>query len=74
MKTKHTPTPWQVVILDGEVYIQHGDGTKENSGFAVGIKCHKKEDADFIVKAVNNFENLKTACVYALNEVRNGND
>lgn len=60
---KAAARPWQVVKLDDNYYIQHGDGTKVNSGHAVRTNCKEyKANAELIVRAVNSYDALLEAC------------
>lgn len=64
--SKHTPTPWFVGYPDGSGVGDNGycitaaDGCPVRSGDSFGLLygIEKKEDAAFIVKAVNNHDAL----------------
>jgi hypothetical protein len=61
---KYTAGPWQVVKLDDDVYIQKGNGTKENSGQALLARIQRsgeqqKANASLIAAAPELLEALK---------------
>jgi len=74
MKTQHTATPWYATNVDSEYVIQ---SAKINEDNYVG-KTDYPEDAEFIVKCVNNHnalvEALKLAENCLLNEHIEGNE
>lgn len=41
-KVGHTAGPWQTVILDGDTYIQMGDGSRPNSGQALLARVQRQ--------------------------------
>lgn len=66
---KHTPTPWEVKELNNGKDLQIDSKrlhicTITRYGNSVG--SHEKENAKFIVKAVNNHETLLIELKYAL--------
>lgn len=70
---KATPRPWQTVTLDGDVYLQMGNGKEKNSYNGLLAKigeplgADKKANAELIVRAVNAHD----ALVWALQRVEN---
>lgn len=68
-KTKHTPTPWKIGLDEtfspakwdiGFNSIENGE--QAGVGYAkVAARCYTKEDAAFIVRAVNSHEALLDA-------------
>jgi hypothetical protein len=75
-QAKATPRPWQVVTLDGDVYLQIGDGSKKNSGGGLLAKiseplgADKNANASLIVKAVNSFDYLVNALQVISNDTK----
>ncbi len=66
MTTKHTPTPWEALAINGSndtlVYVRIGGPDGQGLAFAGVYKGHDAEaNADLIVKAVNSYDDTLEA-------------
>lgn len=61
--TPHTPTPWKVLKKSCDLYQIY---RTTETDFNHVCSCNTQQDAAYIVKAVNAYEGLKEAMVYAM--------
>lgn len=65
MEQKHSPLPWKIVTMDNGKYgwIEDSTGEQVMGLGTLRYSINPEKTAEFIVRACNNFENLRQACL-----------